>query len=60
MVRCYFEGGYQDTSVYLLDRLSCDHVLPGPAIIIDKNSTIVIEPGCEGSITDKGENVNKI
>lgn len=37
VTRCYFEGGYQDTPVYLLEDLGSDHVLPGPAIIIDTN-----------------------
>ncbi|XP_066031041.1 LOW QUALITY PROTEIN: 5-oxoprolinase [Chamaea fasciata] len=37
VTRCYFEGGYQDTPVYLLGDLGCGHTLPGPAIIIDTN-----------------------
>ncbi|XP_062987330.1 5-oxoprolinase [Elgaria multicarinata webbii] len=53
--RCYFEGGYLDTSVYLLEDLSCGHVIPGPSIIIDKNSTILVEPGCTASVTRLGD-----
>uniref|UniRef100_A0A4W3GQN2 5-oxoprolinase, ATP-hydrolysing n=2 Tax=Callorhinchus milii TaxID=7868 RepID=A0A4W3GQN2_CALMI len=37
VVRCYFDDGYQDTTVYLMADLSCDHQIPGPAIIIDSN-----------------------
>lgn len=37
MTRCYFEEGYQETPVFLLEELACDHSLPGPAIIIDTN-----------------------
>lgn len=37
MTRCYFEEGYLETPVFLLEQLSCDHSIPGPAIIIDKN-----------------------
>ncbi|XP_063777232.1 5-oxoprolinase isoform X1 [Pseudophryne corroboree] len=55
VTRCYFEDGYRDTNVYLLEDLSCDHTIPGPAIIIDKNSTILVEPDCTASITDYGD-----
>ncbi|KAM7071315.1 LOW QUALITY PROTEIN: 5-oxoprolinase [Acridotheres tristis] len=55
VTRCYFEGGYQDTPVYLLGDLGCDHTLPGPAIIIDTNSTIVVEPGCVATVTPLGD-----
>ena len=37
VTRCYFEDGYDDTNVYLLEKLSAGHKLSGPAIIIDKN-----------------------
>ena len=33
----YFDGGYQKSRVYLLEKLSAGHTLQGPAIIIDKN-----------------------
>uniref|UniRef100_A0A8C3UP46 5-oxoprolinase n=1 Tax=Catharus ustulatus TaxID=91951 RepID=A0A8C3UP46_CATUS len=55
VTQCYFEGGYQDTPVYLLEDLGSDHVLPGPAIIIDTNSTIVVEPGCVATMTPLGD-----
>ncbi|KAG8431578.1 hypothetical protein GDO86_018122 [Hymenochirus boettgeri] len=55
VTRCYFEDGYQDTNLYLLENLSCDHTIPGPAIIIDKNSTILVEPDCTASITEYGD-----
>ncbi|NWU98761.1 OPLA oxoprolinase, partial [Upupa epops] len=55
VTQCYFEEGYQDTPVFLLEELACDHQLPGPAIIIDKNSTIVVEPGCTASLTSFGD-----
>lgn len=37
VVSCYFESGYLDTRVFLLDNLKADHTIVGPAIIIDKN-----------------------
>ncbi|XP_075067731.1 5-oxoprolinase isoform X2 [Mixophyes fleayi] len=55
VTKCYFEGGYKDTNVYLLEDLSCDHTISGPAIIIDKNSTILVEPDCAASITEYGD-----
>ncbi|CAK8687417.1 unnamed protein product [Clavelina lepadiformis] len=30
-------------------------VIHGPAIIIDKNSTILVEPDCKGKMTKKGD-----
>ncbi|XP_072855570.2 5-oxoprolinase [Pogona vitticeps] len=53
--RCYFEGGYQATDVYLLEDLFWGHCIPGPSIIIDKNSTILVEPGCTASVTRGGD-----
>ncbi|CAM9131427.1 unnamed protein product [Bubo scandiacus] len=55
VTRCYFEEGYLETPVFLLEELACDHLVPGPAIIIDKNSTIVVEPGCTASLTRFGD-----
>ncbi|KAK7086816.1 hypothetical protein SK128_027537 [Halocaridina rubra] len=51
----YFEEGLQDTNVYMLSSLLSGHVIPGPAIIMDKLSTILIEPGCTGFITSTGD-----
>uniref|UniRef100_A0A3Q1BR13 5-oxoprolinase, ATP-hydrolysing n=1 Tax=Amphiprion ocellaris TaxID=80972 RepID=A0A3Q1BR13_AMPOC len=53
--RCYFEGGYLDTSVYLWEELPCGYSIQGPAIIIDKNSTILVEPCCEACLTEEGD-----
>ena len=43
--KVYFEGGYQETKIYLLEKLKPRQELPGPAIIMDGLSTIVVEPG---------------
>uniref|UniRef100_A0AAX7SRL5 5-oxoprolinase, ATP-hydrolysing n=1 Tax=Astatotilapia calliptera TaxID=8154 RepID=A0AAX7SRL5_ASTCA len=48
-------GGYVDTSVYLWEELPCGHSIQGPAIIIDKNSTILVEPCCEARLTEGGD-----
>uniref|UniRef100_A0AAQ5Y3H5 5-oxoprolinase, ATP-hydrolysing n=1 Tax=Amphiprion ocellaris TaxID=80972 RepID=A0AAQ5Y3H5_AMPOC len=55
MTKCYFEGGYLDTSVYLWEELPCGYSIQGPAIIIDKNSTILVEPCCEACLTEEGD-----
>ncbi|KAK9402794.1 5-oxoprolinase [Crotalus adamanteus] len=55
VTRCYFEGGYQDTPVYLLENLFHGHSVPGPSILVDKNSTILVEPGCTASVTALGD-----
>ena len=48
----YFEvGGRQATPAHLLGALRPGHVVPGPAILIDEISTIVVEPRCTAYIT---------
>ncbi|XP_012578324.1 PREDICTED: 5-oxoprolinase [Condylura cristata] len=55
VTQCYFEGGYQETPVYLLGELGCGHKLQGPCLIIDSNSTILVEPGCQAEVTETGD-----
>uniref|UniRef100_A0A8C9T5S9 5-oxoprolinase, ATP-hydrolysing n=1 Tax=Scleropages formosus TaxID=113540 RepID=A0A8C9T5S9_SCLFO len=55
VTRCYFDNGYLDTRVYLWEELTCDHSIAGPAIIIDKNSTILVEPCCVAQLTTGGD-----
>uniref|UniRef100_A0A452V670 5-oxoprolinase, ATP-hydrolysing n=1 Tax=Ursus maritimus TaxID=29073 RepID=A0A452V670_URSMA len=55
MTQCYFEGGYQETPVYLLGELGYGHKLQGPCLIIDSNSTILVEPGCQAEVTETGD-----
>ena len=33
----YFEGGYQETNVYILEDLKSGHTIDGPAIIMNGN-----------------------
>jgi hypothetical protein len=44
-------GGRQDTPAYLLKDLKGGHTIPGPAILIDDISTVVVEPLCTAHIT---------
>lgn len=55
VTKCYFEEGYLDTSVYMWEDLTCGYSIEGPAIIIDKNSTILVEPGCSAQLTESGD-----
>ncbi len=54
-VPCYFEGGWQQTGLYNMDALKAGHTIPGPAILIQDTSTILIEPDCTASITEYGD-----
>ncbi|XP_076111400.1 5-oxoprolinase-like isoform X2 [Mytilus galloprovincialis] len=54
ITQCYFEGGFQDTHVYILSDLRAGHVIPGPAIIMNDTSTILVEPCCQAVITKHG------
>eukprot|EP00090_Calanus_glacialis_P029316 TRINITY_DN4705_c0_g1_i1.p1 TRINITY_DN4705_c0_g1~~TRINITY_DN4705_c0_g1_i1.p1 ORF type:complete len:1288 (+),score=342.01 TRINITY_DN4705_c0_g1_i1:47-3910(+) len=53
--RVYFEGGYQQTKIILMEKLSPGHVIAGPAIIMDQLSTILVEPNCTASVTARGD-----
>ncbi|KAI8432873.1 hypothetical protein MSG28_013799 [Choristoneura fumiferana] len=55
VVKVYFEGGYQDTAVYLLEKMFPEQEVPGPAIIMDSLSTVLVEPDCRASITKLGD-----
>jgi 5-oxoprolinase (ATP-hydrolysing) len=51
----YFEGGWQDTPVFLMELLRPGHTIAGPAVIMDSLSTILVEPGCQAEITAGGD-----
>ncbi len=53
--RCYFESGWHDTPIFLLDQLGAGQRLNGPAILMQDTSTILIEPGCFAEITEFGD-----
>lgn len=55
-VKTYFDGfGLTEVSVVLSTDLLAGHVLEGPMILIDKLSTILIEPNCRAEVTKKGD-----
>ena len=50
----YFEGGRQKTCIMLLERMKIGSSVRGPAILLDKMSTILIEPGFSAQISSHG------
>lgn len=56
MKKIYFEDvGYVDCNIYLFSKLSKGQSISGPSIIMDKLSTILIEPKCEAIISKTGD-----
>ncbi len=52
-VRMYSNGEFHDTPVFQRDELKPGTRVSGPAVLIEKNTTIVLEPGWEGTITER-------
>lgn len=52
--KVYFGNGWQDTPLFKLEELGYGHVIPGPAIIMNGNSTVIVEPKCKALITKYG------
>src|SRR5262249_17786921 len=50
----YFDGRWLPTPVYERARLLAGHTLAGPAVIVEMDSTTLIEPGWEGTIDRRG------
>lgn len=52
----YFEKiGFVDVPVVLSTDLRSGHILQGPLILIDKLSTVIIEPNCRAEVTRAGD-----
>ncbi|KAJ2787496.1 hypothetical protein GGI15_000683 [Coemansia interrupta] len=47
----YFDGGWQSTPVLRLDALAPGDVVAGPALVLDRTSTVVVEPGWAATAT---------
>jgi len=57
--KCYLEGKWQDTPFFQRDALISDKEIKGPAVIIDKTSTIVLEPGWQASLSKDNDLILK-
>ncbi|KAG6531015.1 5-oxoprolinase-like [Zingiber officinale] len=52
--KIFFGKEWYQTPLFKLEKLGYGHVLPGPAIIMNGNSTVIVEPNCVASITRYG------
>jgi len=50
-VRMYSGGHWHDTALVVREDMRTGDVVPGPAIIAEKNATTVVEPGWEAHLT---------
>jgi N-methylhydantoinase A len=48
--RVYFEGGWLDTPIYDRARLGPGNVVAGPAVVVQDDTTTVLEPGYAGTV----------
>ncbi|WP_336056808.1 hydantoinase B/oxoprolinase family protein [Nitratireductor sp. CH_MIT9313-5] len=51
--KMFCEGKWHDASVYRRDDLKPGDRMKGPALVIEKNQTIVVEPGWQAEITER-------
>uniref|UniRef100_A0AC34RIK5 5-oxoprolinase n=1 Tax=Panagrolaimus sp. JU765 TaxID=591449 RepID=A0AC34RIK5_9BILA len=51
----YFENGTSEMHFYKLDDMLFGDIVEGPAVIIDKNCTILVEPNCKAVMTEYGD-----
>ncbi|ODR91498.1 5-oxoprolinase [Sinorhizobium alkalisoli] len=49
--RFYSAGAWQDAAIYRREFLASGHTIDGPALLIEANQTIVIEPGWQAQLT---------
>ncbi|KAM0898691.1 hypothetical protein ACQ4PT_021759 [Festuca glaucescens] len=52
--KIYFSYGWQETPLYKLGNLGYGHVLEGPVVIMNGNSTVIVEKDCKAIITKYG------
>jgi 5-oxoprolinase (ATP-hydrolysing) len=50
-VRMYSGGQWHDAALVVREDLQAGDIIPGPAIIAEKNATTVVEPGWEATLT---------
>lgn len=52
--KVYFWDMWHNTPLFKLEDLGYGHIIPGPAIIMNGNSTVIVEPNCRATITKYG------
>jgi len=55
VTKAYFETGWQEVPVYTIEDLKPGHIIPGPSIIVQPISIVVLEVGCEAFVTQDGD-----
>jgi len=55
VTKAYFETGWQEVPVYTIEDLKPGHIIPGPSIIVQPISVVVLEVGCEAFVTQDGD-----
>jgi 5-oxoprolinase (ATP-hydrolysing) len=53
--RFYSAGTWHDASIYLREDLKPGASVPGPALIVEANQTIVVEPGWQAELTARDD-----
>ncbi|XP_020085756.1 5-oxoprolinase-like [Ananas comosus] len=52
--KIYFDKEWYEAPLFKLENLGYGHVLQGPAIIMNGNSTVIVEPKCKAVISKDG------
>ena len=55
VARVYFEGGWREAPVFLLEQLGAGALLEGPCVVMNGTATCIIEPGCVAEVTEYGD-----
>jgi 5-oxoprolinase (ATP-hydrolysing) len=55
LTKAYFETGWQEVPVYKIEDLKPGHNIPGPSIIVQPISIVVLEVDCEAFVTQDGD-----
>jgi len=50
----FYEDGWSRVPVHRRERLAPGHALKGPALVVDRYSTLVIDPGFEAAMAENG------
>jgi N-methylhydantoinase A len=53
--QAYFDGQYLDTPVYDGDKIEAGNVIPGPAIIEEATTTVIVTPQAKITVTQRGD-----
>ena len=50
----YFDGEWMETPIYVRNKLRPGNAIPGPSIVLQDDTTTIIEPGYQGSVDRYG------